>query len=488
MRDRLRILLLIAILLCLSAILIYLLGTPRLLGVSPVDGEAAVSPGTSLTLTFSRPMQADTVIERLDIQPSVAGNYAWDGNRLVFTPLQPWQAGETIRVMLTGGSRAAGWLGLPIRGDVAWSFTIRQLRLIYLYPSDSAANIYALEPYSGVNTPLTNHPGGVQDFQVDFSGTAIYYSVRNAGAGSNIYRLKIPTSQPGDAPEATNQETPRTATPPEPELILSCSQAICRSPAVSPDGRYLAYEHIALPGSNEPNYPQVRLLSLEAQSFPVNDASPDPVLAGNPLHQTLQPTWSSQGILALYDTNAGAYIFLEPQDGELARLPNQTGQSGAWDPQGRYFLAAEIFFLDENFSKELTNLEPLANSHLLLFDWQQDTVQDLTPEETMEDTSPAFSPDGKTLAFARKYLDITRWTPGRQLWLEHLDSHEESPLTDEPLYNHFEFTWSPDGNRLAYVRFNQSVLTEPPEIWLIDPVTKQAEQLVVGGYSPQWIP
>ena len=130
----------------------------------------------------------------------------------------------------------------------------------------------------------------------------------------------------------------------------------------------------------------------------------------------------------------------------------------------------------------------MANSHLLLFDWQQDTVQDLTPEETMEDTSPAFSPDGESLAFARKFLDISRWTPGRQLWLEHLGSQEEGPLTDEPLYNHFEFTWSPAGDRLAYVRFNQSVLTEPPEIWLIDPITKQAEQLVVGGYSPQWIP
>ena len=341
MRDKLRILLLIAILLCLGAILIYLLGTPRLLAVTPVDGEAAVSPGASLTLTFSRPMQADTVLERLDIQPSVAGSYVWDGNRLVFTPSQPWQAGETIRVMLAAGSRAAGWLGLPIRREATWSFTIRQPRLVYLYPADEAANIYALEPFSGVNIPLTNHPGGVQDFQVDFSGTVIYYSVRNGGAGSDIYRLNIPPSQPAEKPEATGQATPETTTTLEPEIILSCSQAICRAPTVSPDGRYLAYEHIALPGSDGPNYPQVRLLSLEAQSFPVTDSSPDLVLAADPLHQTLQPSWSSQGVLALYDTNAAAYIFLDPQDGELAepdRPDWRLGPKGSLFPGSRNLL------------------------------------------------------------------------------------------------------------------------------------------------------
>lgn len=488
MRDRLRILLLIAILLCLVAILIYLLGTPRLLAVAPPGGAAAVSPGASLALTFSRPMQAATVTERLNILPSVTGSYAWEGNRLVFTPSHPWPAGETIQVSLAAGGRAAGWLALPLRREASWSFTIRQPRLVYLYPADGAANIYALEPLSGANFPMTNHPGGVQDFQVDFSGTVIYYSVRNGGSGSDIYRLNLPASKSAATPEAPDQPAVEATPSQELELILSCSRALCRSPAVSPDGRYMAYEHIALPGSDEPNYPQVRLLSLHAQSFPVTDSSPDLVLAADPLHQTLQPVWSSQGILALYDTNAAAYIFLDPQGGERARLPNKTGQSGAWSPDGRYFLAAEIFFLDENFSKELTNLEPMADSRLLLFDWQQDTIQDLTPEETMEDASPAFSPDGEYLAFARKYLDITRWTPGRQLWLERFGSLEEHPLTDEPLYNHFEFTWSPDGDRLAYVRFNQSVLTEPPEIWLIDPATKQTKQLVIGGYSPQWIP
>ena len=42
----------------------------------------------------------------------------------------------------------------------------------------------------------------------------------------------------------------------------------------------------------------------------------------------------------------------------------------------------------------------------------------------VEDVSPVFSPDGKWIAFARRYLDPLRWTPGRQVWLMRADGTE----------------------------------------------------------------
>ncbi len=40
--------------------------------------------------------------------------------------------------------------------------------------------------------------------------------------------------------------------------------------------------------------------------------------------------------------------------------------------------------------------------------------RNLSGEDQVEDYSPAVSPDGTQLAFARDYFDA-RWTPGRQL-------------------------------------------------------------------------
>lgn len=429
-------------------------------------------------------MREVSVTERLSIQPDTQGSFAWQGDTLVFTPHQSWSAGETVQVELASGSRAAGLLSLPVHQDEKWSFTIRQPRLAYLYPAEGPANLYVMNPLTGESESLTGGAGGVQDFHVNANGTAVYYSVRSGQGGSNIYRLELPTGQS----LTSREESTPVAMEANPERILSCPRAQCRVPVVSPDGSYLAYERTALPGGDQPNYPQVSLLPLTAGDLPLSDASPALVLAGDPLHQTLQPAWSPDGLLIFYDTNEAAFIIIDPNDGERARFLNQTGQPGAWHPNGLYYVAPEIFFLGENISDSLSDLEPLANSHLLLFDWQSNLTQDLTPGENMEDTAPAFSPDGDYLAFARKFLDVQRWTPGRQLWLARFGSAEASPLTDAPLYNHFEFAWSPAGDQLAFVRFNQSALTEPPEIWLIDPSTGQANRLIVGGYAPQWLP
>jgi Tol biopolymer transport system component len=89
---------------------------------------------------------------------------------------------------------------------------------------------------------------------------------------------------------------------------------------------------------------------------------------------------------------------------------------------------------------------------------------------------------------ARKYLDAARWTPGRQIWLMSPDGKEFQALTNAPYFNHSSFAWSPDGQQLAYLRFNQEKLTDPPELWLMNADGSQPIQLVIGGYAPQWIP
>jgi Tol biopolymer transport system component len=249
---------------------------------------------------------------------------------------------------------------------------------------------------------------------------------------------------------------------------------------VSPKGDFLAFERSDLPEAGQTTVTRVWILSL-ANAGQLS-------LAGDPGHETLQPSWSSNGQLALYDKSEGAYVIVEPGAGERARFANQTGQPGDWQPGGAAYAAAEIFFLTPGSSSALVNLERLADSHMLLYPLDSEPAKDLTQLEGIEDVAPAFSPDGNSLAFARKCLDVRQWTPGRQLWLRRLSTGEAFALTNEPLYNHYDFAWSPASDRLAYVRFNQSTLTEPPEVWVIDIATEAATQIIIGGYAPQWIP
>jgi Tol biopolymer transport system component len=483
MRRRLSLVLLVLALLTLSLVLGYGLSQPRLRDVSPADGSIDVPATAPLRLFFSRPLQTDSVAKNLTITPEIPGVFAWQGNILSFTPNAPWPAGETVQVRLAAGARAFGFWSLPVRQGRSWSFTVRQPRLAYLYPSDGPANIFLLNLASGERQPLTNSLSGVQDYSLGPDDTTIYYSLRTASGGSEIYRLALSTQ---GVEEETQAMRP---SPPQPELVLACPDASCRLASVSPAGNYLAYERTALPGTGQADFPQVWIMPL-VSSGDSNGAAPPatPTLVGDSAHQTIGPSWSREGLLAYYDSTSSEYVIFDPQRGQLARFTNKTAQPGVWNPNGAEYAAAEINFLDPGTTSGLVDLERLADSHLLLYDWHTGKTQDLTAIEGIEDAVPAFSPDGSQLAFARKYLDTQHWTPGRQLWLMRLSDHQAHPLTNDPLYNHFDIAWSPSGRWLAYVRFNQSLMTEPPEVWWIDPLTGETAPAALGGYAPLWIP
>ena len=481
--KRRRLLLLAVGLLALVGLAIYLLGAPRPVSAIPSAGAQDVPAGQPLRLEFSAPMLPGDVESRLRIEPPVQGEYRWEGKTLVFTPAKSWPAGSEVTIHLDAGARRAGLLPLSMRQDTSWGFKTRRPRLLYLYPSDGPANIYMLVSAAEEPQQLTNFPAGVMEYHVSAAGDALFFSARRGQEGSAVYRLEIAF--------ATSQENEADveAISPEPRLVLECSRAVCHDPQISPQGNYLAFERTAFPGQDEPAYPQVWLVPLayeEQDHFP--RLSGEPRLAGEAGHQTLQPAWSPAGWLTFYDTNLAAFVALKPETGESIRFPNQTGQPGSWDPAGLVYVAPEITFVDANEIDTGLNLDTIANSYLIRYHRLDGRLERLTQEDDVEDSIPVFSPDGFQLAFARKFLSIPKWTPGRQLWLMRSNGSDAYPLTDDPNYNHYDFVWSPGGDELAFVRFDQTVLTQPPELWLATVSTDQMTELVIGGYAPQWIP
>ena len=160
---------------------------------------------------------------------------------------------------------------------------------------------------------------------------------------------------------------------------------------------------------------------------------------------------------------------------------------GSWSPDGASLVLAEMLF--QEGSSTATGDQAAFYSHLFAFDVLTAATQDLSREggELVEDASPAVSPDGRWVAFARKYLD-QRWTPGRQLWVMHSDGSQARQLTFEPDFNHSGLSWAPDSAGLVYVRVDQTSLTATPDVWLIELEQAQPRLLAQGAYTPRWIP
>jgi TolB protein len=455
----------------LAAVAIVWLAAPRLESVAPADQATDIPAGSAIRLVFSRPMQTESVAGRLEVAPFRNGQVSAEGDEIVFTPDLPWQAGDTVTVSLERGAQAAGLFQLPLLRGQSWSFTIRRPQLVYLYPSDRAANIFLLDPASGETSQITDSQAGVVDFDIDARGQTLYFSASVGDSGSAVYRLDL------------------TSTEAAPLSLLDCPQAKCSSPRISPQGDLLAYERTALPGLNAVDYPQIWLLPVTGQDGAGEETpAQSPTLVSDPQHQALYPQWSPDGRLTYYDSVKKTFVVLDPRSGASQEFSNQTGLSGSWSPDGQFYIVPEIL---DNLRLPATPdpaTFPVVSSHLMRFNAQDSSRTDLTSAEDLEDTAPEFSPDGSLLAFARKYLTLERWTPGRQLWLMRPDGTEARPVSNEPYFNHFGFAWNPTGNQIAYVRFNQNAPTDPPEVWLVDLGIGLETQLVIGGYAPRWIP
>jgi dipeptidyl aminopeptidase/acylaminoacyl peptidase len=181
-----------------------------------------------------------------------------------------------------------------------------------------------------------------------------------------------------------------------------------------------------------------------------------------------------------------AFIVQDAQGQRVAQFLSQTGIPGSWHPDGEHYVIPEIY-TNDIADPDLTDLETLPYSRLLEYSLDGG-VRDLTGSDDVEDSSPAYAPNGQRIAFSRKFLDTQRWTPGRQLWQMKADGTQAAQTSLEPYYNHYDLAWSPDSLQIAYVRFNKDSLLEPPEIWLVAADGSSARRLVSGGYSPRWIP
>ena len=455
------------LLLLITTAVLYRWNTPHIVNVYPTEADGNVPAGTPVNIVFSIPVDLESIQTHLTTEPETTGVYVIEDTNVTFTPDYPWESGMTITVTLEAGLRSAIWPRLPILQDETWSFYVSEPLLAYLYPSDGLAEIYTVDLQNGDVQQLTDSPGGVLDFTVNAAGTKIYYSTDQGGDGTKIHEL-----------DRVSLES---------KFLLQCTKALCRYLEVSPDERYLAYEQ-TMPGiPGQTNNPQVMLVPLDENKGSEQGKSNQPHPAADPTHRTQQPLWSPMGLLAYYDYDRAAFVVDDIHKGEVVQFPSQTGIPGTWHPSGQFYVFPEIYSNEVTDPELSAELDTIPSSRLLQYSLDG-TYLDLTDVDDVEDASPEFSPNGDSLAFGRKYLDIAHWTPGRQLWIMDMNNQESRAITDEREENHYEFVWSPDGSQLAFTRFNKSQLTSPPEIWLIKTDGTYMNKIVSDGYAPRWIP
>jgi WD40 repeat protein len=245
-------------------------------------------------------------------------------------------------------------------------------------------------------------------------------------------------------------------------------------PAVSPDGRRIAFVHDD----------QVHVMAANGSG--VTQLTPDRGVGGR-TRAFFHPVWSPDGTrIALAgwgDTGGAVDIFVRDLvDGSLVNLTNSAdswNRSPAWSPDGTQIAFASNRDSDlttNPFDTEIFNMNVDGSEVVRLTDAEE-------PDVSRSD--PTWSPDGMKIAFTSSD------DSGLNVWLMNADGSSQVNLTGWPAGPDQGPSWAPDGSRIL---FATSAFTDLFEVYSMNTdgsdtvnLTNRPESLEFVG-SQAWSP
>lgn len=416
--------------------------------VSPVDGAAAVSNQTPIRVTFDQPIELSGILRSLIVEPPASGTAQWEGETLVFYPSEPLLPDTLYTVTIPAGLRGQG--GQTVQRPVVWQFRTGHPRVLYLAQDSSGYyQLMLVDPFAPEQAPsaLSNEPFGVWDYAPSPDGSTIAYAAIRADGGSDLVAM---------SPDGSNRR-----------LLLACPDASCSGPAWHPDNQRLIYERRAASALNGgQGISRLWWLDLgSGETVPVFD---DTQWLGYGAAISPDGQWLSH--VAPHKLALQIYNLL---DGRSLEIPSEMGEPGVWNPRGDLLLYTDIV------SQQAAAYHP----HVFRVNVASGNAIDLSGEDTLGDSAPAWSPDGREIVLSRRTPDNP---VAGQAWVLPASGGDGRFLPGGQGMHQTALSWSSDGRTLLSQRIPLQGM-DPAQIWLHDVQTGEERQVGVGAW-PRWLP
>jgi Tol biopolymer transport system component len=152
------------------------------------------------------------------------------------------------------------------------------------------------------------------------------------------------------------------------------------------------------------------------------------------------------------------------------------GEAGSFSPDGSQMAYTDIRQVGGQFFAHIVLARLWADGGFL-------PLLDLAEE----DQFPAWSPDGKWVAFGRRSLSRKEGF-GSQLMIYDPASGQLKQLTDDADFNNTTFVWSPSGDQILMHRFDLETPNATINIWVYRLSDGSLTRVVDNASGGHWLP
>jgi len=400
-------------------------------------------------LAFNFAMQKDSVEDHIQILPKTLLDFYWEENKIFIYPRVGLEPDREYLLVLQEGSMTES--GDVISRELSWKLKAHAKCIVYIGDATKSPELWRLCQGEELPEQLTNTGGRIYDFEVSYDGNLIVYSRINEKNGTEIWIIDR---------RGLNTES-----------ILDCVESICGDLTLSADNKWLAFTRRVSGTMNGNN-------SSKSQIVIMNLATNEEfVLLENESIAPSEMMFSPRGnYLSFYEGNSGSFWIINLDTQRIEKLDSDIALGGTWTSDGNGFIYVTPQYWG-GIPYDIVQLWDISNNY----------GQYLFGDETeqFEYFYPQWQPGGDWILVATRPV---RGSSSKQIWLISPDGSKSLQITDQEVYTHSSYSWSPNGKEIVYQRYALAAVDAVPEIAIWNLVGQKTAIIATDATSPKWLP
>lgn len=437
-------------------ILAALVGLAILLGESagvrvrvdlPEDG--VVSPYQTITFTFSESFDSEMASALISLDPVEEGYLEWTGTYTMrYTPVVPYKQDTTYKLLVDSGEVAIN--GREVKKAQTWNFHVREPRMAYLLTQGEESAIWSMGLNGGEPTRLTSKSVKVISFDTSRNGEFIIFTSVNEKGGVNLWRVN---RDGGDE-----------------RVILDCGLDRCTTPAISPNGKRVAYSREAAGPTPDIPFGSPRIWVVDLESGSNSPVYEDQQILG------YNPVWSpDSNKLASFDGLADFINLIDFESGEQFLFPSNTGGPITWSPDSTKMVYTTVEQKEDGLRTQVQLADLSINETTTLIGEKDDR------DYAYYSVSWSAMEERAVLSFR-----AGEEQPSQVLWVFDPGLLDGIVIADDPAYTYNSPRWDPWGEGLLFQQFNLRGAYKPEIVYWQTGMTEPV--VLAEGIMPHWLP